>query len=57
MPPESKVERYRKRAQELRQIATDLTNETARPELDLVAKQYDKLANDIERVEKTDEAQ
>jgi hypothetical protein len=52
MPPgDSKVLRYRKRAAELREIAANLKDETAQRELGMVATQYAKLADDIERVE------
>ena len=50
LPVDSKAARYRKRAEELRKVADGLNDPTAQRELLLVSKQYDKLADDLERI-------
>jgi len=50
MPSASKAARYRKRSEELRQVADNLNDPAAQRELLLVARQYEKLADDIERL-------
>lgn len=53
--PDSQVERYRKRAADLRAMAEKATNRDARRELQVMARQYDKLASMRQRADtKTD---
>lgn len=51
--PDSQVERYRKRAADLRAMAEKATNRDARRELQMMARQYDKLAAMHQRADTT----
>ena len=47
MPPETKVQRYRRRGEELRAMARSATDRGVQNELLVLAQQYDKLADDV----------
>jgi hypothetical protein len=49
MPPDSKVQRYRRRAAELREMAAGAKSLDVQNELLVIAQQYDRLADDVER--------
>jgi hypothetical protein len=49
MPADSKVQRYRRRAAELRDMAAAAKSLDAQNELLVIAQQYDRLADDLER--------
>lgn len=51
-PPETSAERYRRRAEELRQLAQAAQNPETRQEMMLIARQYDQLAEDVDRGQK-----
>ncbi len=46
-PPESNADRYRKRAADLRAMAEKATSRDVKHELEVMARQYDKLAEDM----------
>lgn len=48
-PPETNALRYRKRAADLRAMAEKATDSDVKRELHLMARQYDKLAEDSSR--------
>jgi len=49
MPSNAKVQRYRRRATELRDMAAAAKTLDAQNELLVIAQQYDRLADDVER--------
>ncbi len=51
-PPETSADRYRRRAKELRTLAGAAGREETRRELGVIAAQYDKLAEDLDRSER-----
>lgn len=50
--PDSSVDRYRRRAQDLRAIAKASKNAETQRELLVLAQQYEKLADDVRRHER-----
>jgi hypothetical protein len=52
MPSNAKVQRYRQRATELRDMAAAAKTLEAQNELLVIAQQYDRLADDVERIDK-----
>jgi hypothetical protein len=46
-PPETSTDRYRRHAKELRAMAKQVTSEETRREMLIIAKQYEKLADDV----------
>jgi hypothetical protein len=52
-PPKSRVERYLERAQELRDMARNAKDTNVRAELLVLAQQYDKLADDVRKSERS----
>jgi len=51
-PPQSRIERYRERAKELREMAAKAKSPDTGDELLTLARQYEKLASDLSRVNK-----
>jgi len=52
-PPQTRIERYRERAKELREMAAAAKSPEAEDELLTLARQYEKLASDLARQIKT----
>ena len=48
-PPETSADRYRRRAKELRTLANAAGRAETRRELGVIAAQYDKLAEDLDK--------
>jgi hypothetical protein len=48
-PPDTSAERYRRRAAELREMAEATKDAELRREIALIARQYDKLADDVSK--------
>ncbi len=51
-PPETSADRYRRRAKELRTLAKAAAREETRRELGVIAAQYEKLAEDLDKSER-----
>ena len=51
-PPETNAERYLRRARALREMARSATSEEVQRELVVVAQQYERLADDVRRVDR-----
>ena len=51
-PPETNAERYLRRARALREMARNASSEEVQRELVVVAQQYEKLAEDVRRLER-----
>lgn len=51
-PPETNAERYLKRARALREMASKASSEEVQRELIVVAQQYEKLAEDVRRLDR-----
>ena len=52
MPPETKTQRYRRRADELRDMARAAKDSGVQNEMLVLAQQYDKLADDVSHRDK-----
>jgi hypothetical protein len=50
--PETNTERYLRRARALREMAKNASSEEVQRELMVVAQQYEKLAEDVRRLER-----
>ena len=51
-PPETNAERYLKRARALREMAGNASSAEVQRELIVVAQQYEKLADDVRRMDR-----
>lgn len=51
-PPETNAERYLRRAADLRAMAAHASSENVQRELLVVAQQYEKLADDVRRLDR-----
>ena len=51
-PPQSRIDRYRERAKELREMARAAKSPEVEGELLTLARQYEKLASDLARLDR-----